>query len=137
MRAVVDTNVLVAGLIRPRGAPGEVLRRLRDAHFVAIVSRPLLEKLEAVLARPWLREKYEVHDRDVEALLRLLVLRAELVTPTVPIRRCRDPHDDSFLEAAVAGAADRIVSGDADLLSLDRHAGIAIVTPAAFVAELD
>ena len=137
MRAVVDTNVLVAGLIRPRGAPGEVLRRLRDAHFVAIVSRPLLEEIEAVLARPWLREKYEVDDRDVEALLRLLVLRAELVTPAVPIRRCRDPHDDCFLEAAVAGAADRIASGDADLLSLGHHAGIAVVAPAAFVAELD
>lgn len=55
-RAVIDTNVVVAALIRPRGAPGELLRRLRDGHFVAIVSRPILEEIEAVLARPWLRE---------------------------------------------------------------------------------
>jgi putative PIN family toxin of toxin-antitoxin system len=105
MRAVVDTNVVVAGLLRPRGAPGEVLRRLRDGSFVPVVSRPILEEVESVLARPWLRTKYEVDDRVVEALLRLLALRAQLVTPADVIRRCRDPHDDRFLEAAVAGAA--------------------------------
>lgn len=102
-----------------------------------VVSRPILEEVESVLARPWLRTKYEVDDRVVEALLRLLALRAQLVTPTDVIRRCRAPHDDRFLEAAVAGAADRIVSGDADLLALAAHDGIVIVTPAAFVAEFD
>lgn len=81
--------------------------------------------------------KYDVHDRDVEALLRLLALRAELVTPALVVRRCHDPHDDRFLEAAVTGRADRIVSGDADLLSLVAHDEITIVTPAVFVAELD
>lgn len=59
------------------------------------------------------------------------------MTPALVVRRCHDPHDDRFLEAAVTGRADRIVSGDADLLSLVAHDEITIVTPAVFVAELD
>lgn len=137
MRAVVDTNVLVSGLIRPRGSIGLVVRGLRDQRFVAIVSRPILEEIVDVLGRPWLREKYGVDDGTVATFLRFLVLRSELVTPTETIERCRDPHDDRFLEAAVAGEADRLVTGDADLLALGSHASIRIVSPAVFAGEID
>ena len=58
---------------------------------------------------------------------------AELVSITERIITCRDPKDDKFLELAVNGHADLIVSGDADLLTLDPFRGIPIVTPAAFV----
>jgi uncharacterized protein len=59
--------------------------------------------------------------------------RAELVAITERIVACRDPTDDKFLELAVNGRADMIVTGDADLLALDPFRGIPIVTPAAFV----
>lgn len=62
-----------------------------------------------------------------------LLAAAELVTITEPITACRDPKDDKFLELAVNGHADLIVSGDADLLALNPFRGIPIVTPAAFV----
>lgn len=137
MRAVIDTNVLVSGLIRPRGAPGAVLRALRDRRFVAVVSPAILEEIIDVLSRPWLRDKYAIDDQGVEALLRLLVLRAELVEPHSEIRRCRDADDDKFLETAVDGRADRLVSGDADLLALGSIEGVAIVDPAGFLEELD
>ena len=58
---------------------------------------------------------------------------AEPVTITGRVAVCRDPTDDKFLELAVNGRADVIVSGDADLLVLDRFRGIPIVTPGAFV----
>lgn len=137
MRAVIDTNVLVSGLIRPRGAPGAVLRALRDRRFVAVVSPAILEEIIDVLSRPWLRDKYAIDDQGVEAFLRLLVLRAELVEPHSEIRRCRDPDDDKFLETAVDGRADRLVSGDAGLLALGSIEGVAIVDPAGFLEELD
>ena len=57
----------------------------------------------------------------------------ELVAITEQIVACRDPTDDKFLELAINGHADLIVSGDADLLALDPFRGIAIITPAAFV----
>lgn len=137
MRAVVDTNVLISGLIRPRGPIGAIVSRLRDARFVAVVSPAMLDELVAVLSRPWLREKYGVDDGAVEMFLRFLLLRAELVTPRRAIRKSRDPRDDKFLEAAVAGTADRLVTGDGDLLALETIEGTRIVTPAAFVAEID
>jgi len=137
MQAVIDTNVLVSGLIRPRGAPGAVLRALRDRRFVAVVSPAILEEIIDVLSRPWLRDKYAIDDQGVEAFLRLLVLRAELVEPHSEVRRCRDPDDDKLLETAVDGRADRLVSGDADLLALGSIEGVAIVDPASFLDELD
>ena len=135
MRAVVDTNVIVSGLIRPRGSPGNVLRALRDRRFVALVNQPILEEIVAILTRPWIQERYGVEDEDVQDLLRLLTLRSELIEPSTKIRECRDR--DMFLEAAVDGAADRIVTGDSDLLEIGSIGAATIVTPAAFVAELD
>jgi predicted nucleic acid-binding protein len=60
---------------------------------------------------------------------------AELVTITARIAACRDPTDDKFLELAVNGHADLIVSGDADLLALNPFRGIPIVTPATFLVQ--
>jgi uncharacterized protein len=58
---------------------------------------------------------------------------AELITINEPITACRDPTDDKFLELAVNGRAEAIVSGDADLLSLDPFREIPIIAPAEFV----
>lgn len=58
---------------------------------------------------------------------------AELVTITESIAACRDATDDKFLELAVSGHADCILSGDADLLVLNPFRGIPIINPATFV----
>jgi putative PIN family toxin of toxin-antitoxin system len=55
------------------------------------------------------------------------------IEPSTPIRACRDPRDDKFLEVAVHGRADLIVTGDADLLALNPFRGIAILTPAEYL----
>jgi predicted nucleic acid-binding protein len=64
--------------------------------------------------------------------LQTMFAAAELVTITERVAACRDPKDDKFLELALNGRADVIVSGDADLLVLDTFRGIPIITPAAF-----
>lgn len=61
---------------------------------------------------------------------------AELVAITERIAACRDPKEHKFLELAVNGHADLIVSGDADLLALNPFRGIPIVTPATFVRQI-
>ena len=70
---------------------------------------------------------------DARVWLRKVLIAAELVTITERIAACRDPTDDKFLELAVNGRADLIVSGDGDLLALNPFRQIPIVTPAAFV----
>jgi len=126
MRVVIDTNVLLSGLIRPRGAPGAIVRALREGRITPVLSRPMLEEIGAVLSRPWLLNKYGLEPADVETILRFLVTRGELVEPKVEIRRCRHPRDDMFLEAAVSASADRLVTKD--LLDMGSVEGVPIVT---------
>ena len=87
-------------------------------------------QLFEVLARPYFDP---LIDPDARAWLKELLMAAELVTITERIAACRDPTDDKFLELAVNGHADLIVSGDGDLLALNPFRQIPIVTPAAFV----
>lgn len=137
MRAVVDTNVLVRAVIRPQGTVGPVLLRLRQGEYTLLYSRTLLEELTDVLNRPRIRDKYRLTDQNIQTVVALILLRGEGVTPTERIAACRDPKDDKFLEVAVAGEADVIVSGDEDLLILHPYAGIPIVPPSEFLQMLD
>lgn len=136
MRAVIDTGVLVSALIRRQGAPGAVLGMLRVGRFTAIYSTETLLEVVEVLGRPKFRSKYHIESDDITALINLVRLRGELVKPQHEVTVCRDPKDDKFLEAALAGNADCIVSGDADLLVLNPFEGISILSPAEFLTGL-
>jgi len=136
MSAVVDTGVLVSALIRRQGTMGDVLRALRDGRFTAIYSTDILVEIIDVLGRPTFRNKYHIEPDDITAIINLLRLRGEVVTPQRKIAACCDPKDDKFLEAALAGEADCIVSGDLDLLALTPFENIPILRPAEFLARL-
>ena len=136
MRAVLDTGVLVSALISRQGTTGAVLQALRDARFRAIYSIEILVEIIDVLGREPFRTKYHIEADDITVLINLVRLRGELVTPGRRIQACRDPNDDKFLEAALAGKADCVVSGDADLLVLTPFEDIPIMRPAEFLARL-
>ncbi|MGI8974906.1 MAG: putative toxin-antitoxin system toxin component, PIN family, partial [Gaiella sp.] len=112
LRVVVDTNVWVSGLIVPQGASGRVLRAMRERRFELVVSWQLAEELADVLRRPRIA-RYEISRRDVEDVLRLLAPGLPTADIDVPIR---DPDDTPVVAAALAGAADAIVTGDKDFL---------------------
>jgi putative PIN family toxin of toxin-antitoxin system len=128
MRVVVDTNVLVSAALKEKSLPG------MTAHIVAQSGVLLKSTTErepfTTLARPRLAPLIPPRFRD---WLSEVLAAAELVTITDRITACRDPKDDKFLELAVNGRADLIISGDADLLVLNPFREIPIVTPAAFV----
>ena len=135
MRAVLDTNVLASALIRRQGVTGQVLRHLRDGRFTIVYSVPLLEELVEVPSRPRIQAKYHVYSDDITALINLIRLRGELVSPSRQIDACRDPEDNRILEAAVEGFADAIVSGDADLLDMGEFETIPILRVAEFLVR--
>jgi uncharacterized protein len=136
VRAVIDTGVLVSALIRSQGTTGEVLHALRDGRFIAIYSTDILVEIIEVLGRSAFRTKYHLEPDDIVVLINLIRLRGELVSPSRNVTACRDPKDNKFLEAALAGKADCIVSGDADLLDLTSFEAIPILRPAEFLARL-
>jgi putative PIN family toxin of toxin-antitoxin system len=137
MRAVVDTNILVRALIKPTGTVGPVLQRLRRGDYTLLYAMPLLEELVDVLNRPRNRGKYRLTDADIRTVVGLILLRGEEVSPVERISACRDPKDNKFLEVAVAGWADGLVSGDEDLLILHPFQDIPIIRPAEFLELLD
>jgi putative PIN family toxin of toxin-antitoxin system len=128
MRLVVDTNVIVSAAPKDSSWPAAVIRWV-DSFGVLLKSNSTEEEVFEVLRRPRIA-------RNIAPLfdvrLRQIFGYAELVTITEQMAACRDPKDDKFLELAVNGNADIIVSGDADLLVMDRFRGIPIIAPAAF-----
>lgn len=77
--------------------------------------------------------KYGITAADVDALCALVIRRGELVQPGRIITICRDPKDNKFLELAIAGKADVIVTGDEDLVVLDPFEGIPVIQPSEFL----
>lgn len=136
MRAAVDTNILIRALIKPRGTVGPVLTQLAEGKYVIVYSEPMLDELIAKLVLPRIRNKYAIDDPAIETTVALLALRGELVYPTRRVKVCRDPHDDMLIEAALAGNATYVVTGDEDLLVLKKYATVRMVTPRAFLAAL-
>ena len=136
MRAVVDTSVLVRALIKPFGTVGPVLTHLRAGDYALLYSQSILEELVDVLSRPRLRVKYGIDDEAITTTIELILLRGVGVEPTQRIAACRDPRDDKFLEVAIAGKVDAVVTGDEDLLTLHPFHDIPIVQPAAFLSML-
>jgi len=124
-RIVVDTNVLVSAAIKPNG---RFATHLRQGSFYLLVSDALLDELVDVLNRPHLRAKYHLTPPYIHAYLRLLHLRADHLEPTESITACRDARDNIFLELAVAGRADAIITNDTDLLVLHPFRGIPILS---------
>ena len=129
MRIVIDTNIFVSAVLKINSLPFFVVRWI-DRHGGLLRSAVTEQEILNVLARP--RIAAVTIPSFLKDLAKLLA-RAELMTITERIAACRDPTDDKFLELAVSGHADLIVSGDADLLALNPFRDIPIVTPAAFV----
>lgn len=137
IRAVVDTNILVRAVIKPRGSVGPILTYLASGLFVALYSDATIEEIVDVLGRPKIKGKYGVSPDDVEAVVALILLRGERIVPSTDVRACRDPDDDEVFNVAGSGRADVIVSGDDDLLTLDPFDGIPILGPSKLLQWLD
>ncbi len=135
--AVLDANVFVSAILSPKGIPAKVLAAWREEQFQLVISAAILEEIERVLHYPkivkrhrWLEERLQTFIEDLASLaiptpgkLRLSVIE-------------EDPADDRYLECAVEGEVDYLVSGDRHLLDLGEYQGIRILSPRAFLAVL-
>lgn len=140
LRAVIDTNLVVSGVILKRGLPHELLNAWHAADFFLITSDPLVVEYRSVLRRPQLAQKYRFSLQEASRFLNLVDMRAikasSLQKPPVQVR---DPKDEIVLATALAGQADYLITGDGDLLVLDgdqRLNPLRIVTVRDFLALL-
>jgi putative PIN family toxin of toxin-antitoxin system len=134
MRAVLDTNVLISGVIAT-GVPHELLLRGFDHEYQIVVSvETLTEFRDTLLKYP---DRFQMSESEVQQEVETIRYFAEFVDPEKKITAVEpDPDDDKFLEAAVAGDVDYLVSGDSHLLDIESFRGIDIVEPRTFYEHL-
>lgn len=130
-RVVLDTNVLVSGLLVSGGPPARILRQFRDGRWLLAVSPATIEEYGRVLRR----KRFGFRLEQIEAILAEIQSRASVVIPgqrfaAVP----DDPPDNEFLDVAVEARADFLISGDHHLLALGPFRGIPILSPTRFLA---
>lgn len=132
-RFVFDTNAIVSAAL----LKGSVSRRAFDKALgdgTLLVSAETIDELNDVLGRPDFA-RYLTEDERLE-FLAVLLRETALVEVVEHVEACRDARDDKFLELAMSGGADCIVSGDQDLLVLHPFQGIPIVTPRDFLDDV-
>ena len=130
-RWVIDTNLLISRLLPPGRIAAQAVDRALE-QGILLVSDDTLQELTQVMARP--RFDAYISPMDRQRFLALLSGVARRIHVTRQFQVCRDPKDDKFLDVAFSGQAQAIVTGDRDLLVLGTFHGIAILTPAQFLA---
>lgn len=132
MQIVIDTNVLVSCLFRQSSRINRILLYLIEGEYKLLYSEETMRELNDVLLRPRLSRNV-LKDWDIAELLALLRFHGVQVLPQTIINICRDPNDNKFLELAVDGQADYLISGDKDLLVLNPFQEISIISPSEFL----
>ncbi|MEK6599815.1 MAG: putative toxin-antitoxin system toxin component, PIN family [Deltaproteobacteria bacterium] len=132
-RVVIDTNVLISGIIQKSGFPFKVVKLWEDEVIVLITSVATIEEAERVLNYPKIRKRYALTSDDIQRTVANLLKYSVLAQdPPIPNVIEQDPDDNKILAIAIAGKADYIISGDMHLLTLKNYRGIEIVTPKRF-----
>ena len=129
MRIVVDTNVLVSGLLSPFGPPGIVVARIAAGGVSLCYDARILAEYAEVLRRP----AFPFAEEEIVALLREIPAGGELASPMPLPVRLPDPDDEPFLEVAVAALADYLVTGNVRHFPDSARHGVRVVSPREFV----
>ena len=132
MKVVLDTNVLVSGLLKPRSAPAKILRLILQGDLDIIMNEHILAEYNEVLRR----EKFSFNQKEVERIIEIfrsygIRARALLHTPRLP-----DPDDTPFLEAAMSMQADALVTGNKKHFPARSCKGVKVMSPSEFLHHL-
>ena len=137
-RLVIDTNVFISGLISGAGSPDQILRAIQHRKVIQLVSDPIVEEYLRVLNCPRIRRFNKITDEFVADIAAYLVHQTQRVELISTLKLSRDPDDNVFLETAVDGSANWLVTNDkADLLSLRTVNGVPIVSAREAVVRLE
>ncbi|MGM0532011.1 MAG: putative toxin-antitoxin system toxin component, PIN family [Bacteroidota bacterium] len=130
MDFIADTNILISAALINDSSPGISLRKAINIGNI-LFSQSTMEELLVTLKKAKLKKYIRTKDRFV--FINRIMRKAIFVEVNHKINECRDPKDNKFLELALSGNADCIISGDEDLLILDPFRGIPILTANEFL----
>jgi putative PIN family toxin of toxin-antitoxin system len=138
IRAVLDANVVISGILSENGTPGKILKAWYEDRFHLVVAPAILYELRRVLQYPRVVRRHRWSLAQVREFLEDLASLAILTSGQLALTTvvAEDPSDDRYIECAIEGEATYIVSGDRHLLDLETYEGIEIVSPRAFIQLL-
>jgi uncharacterized protein len=129
VRVVIDTNVLVSGIINPHGSPGRIVDFIVTQTLTVLHDDRILSEYHEVLLRP----VFGFQRNDINALLDFIEFSGEHITAGPSEIVLPDPADLPFLEVAIAGSADALITGNLKHFNPARRHGISILSPAEFL----
>jgi len=132
LRVVLDTNIIVSGLLSPRGAPSAILDSATSKRFRCFVSESLIEEYSDVLSRDHLHIDQRKAARFIKAFREI----AAFVRPREKVVAARDADDDKVIECAVEAEADFLVTGNTRDFPKQFH-GVRVVTARDFLVILE
>jgi len=115
-RVILDVNIFLRALIRQGNVSYKIVKLWKADQILLLASREIVQEIEEVLKRPWLIEKYGYSEEDVDKLVSLVSQKAIFVEPTFSLKLCRDRKDEKYVDCAVLGRVQFLVSEDTDLL---------------------
>jgi len=129
MNIVLDTNVLVSGLLSPFGVCGAIVRMISSGEITLSFNASILTEYDEVLRRP----KLGFADEKINVFLGYIVHRGQTVATSPLIDSLPDPDDAPFLEAAMASQARCLVTGNQNHFPARQCHGVVIYSPRAFL----
>jgi putative PIN family toxin of toxin-antitoxin system len=137
IRVVLDANLYVSALLKPRSKPAQILQLVYDRKVQLLLSSKILSEVKTVLLYPKLQRLHQRSEEQVDDLLRKLAKIAILTPGELALDVVHsDPTDNKYIECATEGEADFVVSGDRHLTDLKAFRGISILSPTAFLNVL-
>jgi uncharacterized protein len=131
MRIILDTNVFISGIFFS-GPPSQILKAWEKRRLQIVLSKQILDEYQRVAED--ISSQFPLVD--ISPIIELITIYGQFIdTQGVSIPLCEDPDDDKFIECAIAGKCDIIVSGDRHLLKLADYKGIKILKPRDFLEQ--
>lgn len=137
LKIVVDTNLFVSAVITSHGNPAKILELFRKNLVEIVMSEEIVMEIQKVLTYPKIRKRHRWNLGETEQFIEGIKKFCIVVTPKAHSGAIvmQDPSDDKFLDCAVAGEVDYIVTGDGHLLNLGQYSGIPIITAEQFLKK--
>lgn len=131
MRVILDTNVFISGIFFS-GPPSQILKAWGNQNFQIVLSKQILDEYQRVAKA--LSSKFPTVD--ILPIIELITIHGQCVdTQGFDISVCEDPDDNKFIECAIAGKCNIIISGDKHLLKLAGYQGIMVLNPRDFAEQ--
>jgi len=136
IRAVLDANVFVSGIVT-EGVPRSILRAWRAGYFHLVASQAALDEIGRVLRYPKIARRHRWSEVETQAFMESLEALAILTPGKLRLDVvAADPSDDRYLECAIEGEANCVVTGDGHLLELASYRQVEILSPREFIELL-